>query len=859
MKNICLIFLCVLIANFSKAQKSLDYYLPEGTTYDKNIPSPEEFLGYQIGEWHISHDQVLHYFKELARLSPRATLEVYGHSHEDRPLMVLVISSTKNHQNIDKIQKEHYQLTQSGKSGNLNTEEMPIVVYQGYTVHGNESSGANASPLLAYYLTAGQGKEVDEYLENSIILLDPVMNPDGMHRFSTWVNMHKSLRPNPDADTREHNEVWPGGRTNHYWFDLNRDWLLVQHPESQGRIKLFHKWKPNILTDHHEMGTNSTYFFQPGIPSRTNPCTPERNQSLTQDIAEFHAHGLDEIGSLYYSKESFDDFYYGKGSTYPDINGSVGILFEQASSRGHIQESIHGDLSFPFTIKNQVVTSFTTLKAANSLRTNLLNYQRKFFDAAKKEGASDPNKGIVYGDANDPVRVYEFTKLLKTHDIEIYPIANDQNLKGKSFKKGSAFFVPFNQGQYRLIKAMFEQRTTFTDSLFYDVSAWTLPLAFNMPFAETNQSLASDNPIKSLTFPKGQLLGSVTDYAFLMDWDHYLAPKVLSKLLEHGILAKVAHKPFLAKLNTGDREFGRGTIMIPLVQTNKNKKEIVDLLSDLTKETGLTIFGVKSGLTETGIDLGSPSFSAVQAPKALMLVGEGVTSYDAGEIWHLLDQRFDIPLAVVDFEALDYLELEKYNTLIMPNGGYSGIKESGVTKIKDWVKNGGSIVAMRGAVSWLKRNGLAGVSFRSASYDYTKGIYGSMSNDRGANYIGGAIFENKLDLTHPLCYGYRTDKLPVFRRGTMFMNLPGNSYASPLKYTLDPLLGGYISPANLQTLKGSSGAIVSRLGGGRIICLADNPNFRAYWFGTTKVFMNALFFGPTISSGATTIPSEENE
>jgi hypothetical protein len=213
---------------------------------------------------------------------------------------------------------------------------------------------------------------VDSLLNETVILLDPSFNPDGLNRFASWVNTHKSQTLVTDPVSRELNEAWPGGRTNHYWFDLNRDWLYVQHPESQGRIAKFHEWKPNILTDHHEMGSNSTFFFQPGVPSRINPLTPQKNRELTAKIGTFHARYLDKIGSLYFTEEDYDDFYYGKGSTFPDVNGAVGILFEQASSRGHAQETINGVLSFPFTIRNQVTTSFSTLAAARALRTELL-------------------------------------------------------------------------------------------------------------------------------------------------------------------------------------------------------------------------------------------------------------------------------------------------------------------------------------------------------------------------------------------------------------------------------------------------------------------------------------------------------
>ena len=382
---VCLFLSCSLFGQ----KKLLSYYLSETVTYDKNIPTPEQFLGYQVGEQHVSHDQLVAYMRELDRLSDRITLEVVGRSYEYRPMMILTITSPENHRNLDKIKAEHVKLTDPSVSGSLDVSKMPIVVYQGHSIHGNEPSGANAGLLAAYYWAAAQGKEVEETLQNVVILFDPSFNPDGLQRFSQWVNMHKGKNLVSDPNNREFSEVFPYGRTNHYWFDLNRDWLVQQQPESQGRVRVFHDWKPNILTDHHEQGSNATFFFQPGVPARTNPFTPLKNQEMTGKIAAFHAKALDKIGSQYFTKENYDDFYYGKGSTYPDVQGSIGILFEQASSRGHAQRTLNGVLTFPFTIRNQLTTSFSTIEAAQALRVELLTYQRDFFKNASADAAKD--------------------------------------------------------------------------------------------------------------------------------------------------------------------------------------------------------------------------------------------------------------------------------------------------------------------------------------------------------------------------------------------------------------------------------------------------------------------------------------
>ena len=340
MKNIVLTYLFLLIS-FSTTSQELDlnYYIPSNQNYNDKIPTPKEIIGHQIGEWHITHDKLVEYMKVLAKSSDRITLEDRGKTFEGRPLLLLTITSPSNHSRINDIRQRHIDVT---NDSSLDVTSDPIIVYQGFSIHGNEPSGSNAALAVAYYLAASSSLATEDLLNNTVILFDPSYNPDGLQRFAYWANTNKSKNINPDSNDREYFEVWPRGRTNHYWFDMNRDWLPVQLPESRARIASFHKWLPNILTDHHEMGSNSTFFFQPGIPSRTHPLTPQLNQDLTREIATYHAKALDKIGSQYYSEESFDDFYYGKGSTFPDINAKKKKGKEKKRERGKEKEKEKG-------------------------------------------------------------------------------------------------------------------------------------------------------------------------------------------------------------------------------------------------------------------------------------------------------------------------------------------------------------------------------------------------------------------------------------------------------------------------------------------------------------------------------------
>lgn len=847
-----IVLLSLISTSILLAQKpTLDYYLPK-TDYDENIPTPESVFGHQVGEWHLSHDKLVHYYYALAAASDRVTIQEYARTYENRPLLLLTITSTKNHRNLEVIQAEHLAISDPNRSGDLNLADMPVVIYQGFSIHGNEPSGGNAGPLVAYHLAAGKGAAMERLLENTVILLDPCYNPDGFNRFSSWVNTHKSKNLVSDSQSREFSEAWPRGRTNHYWFDLNRDWLPTQHPESQGRIRSFHDWKPNVLTDHHEMGSNSTFFFMPGIPSRTNPITPQENQDLTAAIGQYHAEALDEIGSFYYSEESFDDFYIGKGSTYPDGNGCIGILFEQGSSRGHLQETSNGVLSFPFTIRNQVRTALSTQKAAFELKSKLLDFQRRFYTSGVEDAKKGKVKAYLFAETNDKNRLAEFLDLLNRHKIEVHRLGQKTTKNGITYDAGKAYIVPSEQTQARMVRAVFETMTTFTDSLFYDVSTWTLPLAFDINYTGLEKGDYSNNllgaKVEDTNFLRFNETPEQSNYAYLFEWDEYLAPKALYHIQKTGLRTKVA----TGSLQTNEGKFfDRGTILVPIQNQNLNASEIYEVVKEAAANSGVKIHPVKSGWTPNGLDLGSPNFSSLKKPNVCLLVAGGVSSYDAGEVWHLLDQRYDIPLTMLETDDVARRDLDKYNVLVMVGGGYGSISKGGAEKIKSWVQGGGTLIAIKDAVRWAKSNGMAGVDFKSSGGNNGKGQrpYSKHSADSGSNFIGGAIYETKMDLTHPLSYGYNDSTLPVFRRGTMSMKVAKNPYATPLIYTSNPLMSGYTSKKNQNLIKNSASIIVSGTGSGKVICMADNPNFRAFWYGTNKLFANAIFFGHIISGG----------
>ena len=817
------------------AQVDLSYYLGDTSNYNQSIPTPESVIGHQVGELHVSHDKLSHYIQEVSKNSKRVKLVNRGKTYENRTSWLLIITSDQNHSRIEEIRKNHLELSNS-KNRSVDVTNMPIVVYQGFSVHGDEPSGTNASLPLIYHLLASNSDETKELLNDVVILLDPSLNPDGLQRFSQWANSNKNQSLNPDNNDREYNQYWPRARTNHYWFDLNRDYLPNQLIESNFKIQTYTEWLPNIMTDHHEMGTNSSFFFQPGVPERKNPLISDLNQELTKEIATYHEDALNKIGSLYYSEEDYDDFYFGKGSSYPDINGGIGILFEQGSSRGHIQESVNGILTFPFTIRNQLTAAFSTLKAAKSMRVKLLSYMKDFFD---DQVDLNPRKSenIIFGKSKDKSTVYHLADVLNSHKIKFNNISEDIVINGNKYSKDNSYIIPMNQPKRTLIKGMFNTQTKFKDSLFYDVSAWTFPLAFNVKYdytdglSETKISKIIDDQVDNLTKPNG-FVDSKSEYAYIFEPHEYYTQAAIYKILDHGLRVKTATREF----SINGKKYDYGTYMIQVQNQKLNSDEIYDLLNEVSRNYSIRFESQPTGITD-GIDLGSDYFIIVKQPKIALIVGDGVRSYDAGEIWHLLDTRYNIPITKLDVGNLGYIDLDKYSHVILPD--YSG-RRINSDQIKEYVNNGGNLIAYRNSIRWVSNNidEIELLSYdlvaEDVAFDEREAFY-------GAQQTGGTIFKSIIDKSHPINYGIESDILPLFRNSNVYMSKEKQSFNNPILYTNDPLMSGYISEENLSLIKKSSPFKIVRKGKGKILLMTDNTNFRAFWFGTNRILLNMLF------------------
>ncbi|MCU0377080.1 MAG: M14 family metallopeptidase [Bacteroidales bacterium] len=845
MKRMLLYALVILAGITLNAQTTLDYYLPAGIVYNKGIPTPASYIGHEVGEWHVTHDKLVGYMRLLAETSDRAVWEEYGKSWEGRPLGNLIISSPANIQRIEEIRLEHLRISDPASSSASDVSSMPIIIKLGYGVHGNESSAQNASLISAYYLIAGEGPEIENILENSVILLDPSLNPDGMQRHSTWVNMYRGMTLTTDPSSREFSEAWPGGRTNHYWFDLNRDYIMLQQPETVGRVEAFHRWMPNINTDHHEMGANSTFFFQPGVQTRNNPVVPLENQEITALIGKYHARHLDSIGSLYYTEESFDDFYLGKGSAYPDVHGSIGILFEQAGLKGHQREVPGGIITFPFAIRNQFTVTLSTIEAGLDLRVKLLNMQRNFYQTALREADASPVKGYLFSIRHDRTAGGKFIENLLRHKIEVYQCGKTISKNGETYSSADSYFVPSKQKEYRFVRSLFEPVTRFADTVFYDISTWVLPMSFNISYAALTTTEASGmaaSQVKEPPFPAGKVTGADKPYAWLFEWNEYLAPRALYMLQKAGLTARVAAKPFRLTENGSSRDYGYGTIMVHSPENKMSAEEVRTIMNAVAAECGIEIHGASTGLTSSGIDLGSNELIALTIPSVLLLIDEGIPSGEAGEIWHLLDVHYKIPVTMMPASRVASANLSRYNVIII--AGNPNMSGPAVERVREWNKTGGTIIAYKDGNRWVSANKFAEINYLEGAVlpEGAERRYIDRSKERALHQIPGSIFETRLDLTHPLCYGYRKPLLPVFKSETTAVKVNANQYGNPVKHTAAPLLSGYCTPENIERIKNSAFVSVHS-STGRVISIYDDTNFRAIWYGTSKLFVNAIFFG----------------
>ncbi len=829
--------------------------LDQGVQYDPAIPTPGDVTGFRLGE--IIYPPHMHasYVEALGEVSNRMVVSIIGESHFGRPIHQVTISSPENLARLDEIKATQRSLLQPNAAPP--PADHPVIMQFTFGVHGSEPSSYDAAPAMLYHLAAAQGDEIETLLEEAVINIVVPVNPDGANRFAQWTNMHHATVPVADPQSREHYYEWPWGRTNHYYFDLNRQKLLVQQPESRAVVEFTHEWMPNIAGDFHEMGSNATFMFSPGPIERRNPLFSDNALALNLDMNQVVAEQLDSEGALYVTEELFAHFYLGFGSSYPNLMGAVPYLFEQSSTRGLIRETEYGTLRYDDKVGQQARVGLAVIRAGLARRAELQAHLAGFYEESRQLAANDPVRAYVFS-STDRARLANFLDMLDVHEIEVRELDRAVRANGQAFEPGEAFIVVADQTHYRIIKGLFQAEIITDRTEFYDVSGWTQPLTWDLDYAELrgrafSASLAGD-VVES--FDAAAPTPARSDYVYVMEWDSYYAPRALYRLLDAGLRARVIPDETTVRTSAGEVEPGRGAIMVPIAGQELDADAIYELMVRAAEEDSVTVHAATTGITPRGSDLGGFQLSNVEKPEILLATGRAVSSNDSGEYWHLLDHEMNIPVSLVDVSEMPRADISRYTHIILPGGQYGELDESFRTRLDSWVRAGGVLIASESASRWVAEHDLSSAVFLSEEEDDGEGENGNESEtELPDSYdditawdaevrIAGAVFETRADVAHPLVFGLRDSMLAVTKLGTDGFASSDNPFALPLRYAQDdPLLAGYASEDNREALEGAGALHAERRGQGSVVLFADNPVFRAYHKGTQRIVTNAIFFG----------------
>lgn len=820
------------------------YFFPKAGDFDPAIPTPSQFLGYEIGSRYTRHDQLVAYFDELARHSDRIKVERIGSSYEGRPLLIATVTSAQNQQQLETLRRQHVTLVDPAQplsaAGNS-----PVVVWLGYSVHGNETSSGEAALLTAYYLVANRSAETAQWLQQAVVLIDPAQNPDGRDRAASWHNAYASSPASADPADKEHVEPFPQGRTNHYFTDLNRDWLALTQQDTVPKIAYFHQWYPNVQIDFHEMGKDSTYYFEPSPASMHSPLLPATSYAWNKTLAKYHAQSLDALGSLYYTGENFDNFSPVYGSTYPDFHGAVGVTVEQASSRGRVQESVNGLLTFPFTIRNQVATGLGTVRGAVTEREGLLKLQKAFFQSALKQASQQPVKAFVFGDAKDPGLTRRLLDLLLQHRITVQALNSAVTVDGQRFEPGTAYVVPTAQPQFRLVHSIFAETPPIKGDVFYGSTSYAIAPAYGLAFAGSRSRVDAGERITALPEARGGVSGGQAGYAYVFDWRDYNASRALYALQAKGVLARAAFQPFTAAVAGGEQAFARGSVVILVAGQTLAGHALLAVVDEVARSSGVQVHALASGQSRSGIDLGSDSVKALRKPAVALVMGEGVSATEIGSAWFLLDQQVQLPASKLDPTQLGKVNLDRYTTIVLSGGTYGGVDAAAVAALKRWINAGGSLVTYGSAAKWAIEQKLSDevLGAEEKEADGARRAFGDQRDIAAIERVSGNILSADVDTSHPLGFGLPRPQLAVNKENGISFKPSRNAFSTVVRIDEAPRVNGYLSENNRSRVAGSAWLLVSPQGQGNVVLFADDPAHRKYWHGTERLLLNAVFFG----------------
>ena len=800
------------------------------TTSAQNLKSPSEFLGYELGTQFTRHHKVVDYYEYLAmNASDRVQLQEYGKTNERRPLLLAYISSVDNMSNLENIRTEHLKST-TGES-----TASKAIVWLSYNVHGNESVSTEASMQTIYELLTTKSS----YLENTVVIMDPCINPDGRDRYVNWYNQYKNAPNNVDPNSKEHHEGWWSGRSNHYMFDLNRDWAWLTQIESQNRLKVYNKWIPHVHVDFHEQGVDSPYYFAPASEPYHEVITPFQREFQTT-IGKNHAKYFDANGWFYFTKEVFDLLYPSYGDTYPIYNGGIGMTYEQGGS-GRAGLGIVTSIGDTLTLNDRIVhhktTGLSTVEVAAKNANKLNEEFKKFYKNKNYKYKSY----VLNGNADN---IEALTQLLDKHEIK-YGRGKAANIKGFKYDTGNmgslrstnnSLVVSTDQIKSTLVKVLFEPNAKLSDSVTYDITAWSLPYAYGLD-ALASQSLVSSEPYSVQKIVTQTL--DKNDYAFITDWKSLKDAKFLADLLQNKIKVRHSFKPFTLE----GKSYERGSLIITKGD-NKNNPDFLKTLNEITNKHAITLNASTTGFVDSGKDFGSRYVQMIPDQKIAVLSGEPTSTLRFGEIWHFFEQQLNYPITVIDSDYMKRVDFSKYDVLILPGGrGYKGfLDKEKLNELKDWVTNGGKLIAMGGAIKGLTGENGFKIKTKEIVKDSSKNLQIFDENQRESikKSITGAIFKTKVDNTHPLAYGYSDTYFTLKLGSEAYEHLDSGSVVY-LEGDKSTPVAGFAGSEAKKKITNTLVFGVENHGSGKVIYMVDNPLFRGFWENGKLLFANALF------------------
>lgn len=813
--------------------------------------SPADYLGYDLGERFTPQHRLNGYFEQVASESNRVMLQPYGQTNEGRPLMVAFVSSPANLANLEEIRTDNLRRARL-MEGSADPEGKAIV-WLSYNVHGNESNSSEAAMATLYRLADPQNVETSRWLENTLVIMDPMVNPDGRDRYVNWFNQVVGMRPDVDPDAIEHDEPWPGGRPNHYFFDLNRDWSWQTQVETRQRIRLYRTWMPHVHVDFHEQFPNSPYYFAPAAEPLHEEVTPWQ-RAFQETIGRNHARYFDEEGWLYFTGESFDLLYPGYGDTFPMFNGAIGMTYEQA---GHgvaglgVETALGDTLTLTDRLTHHMTTGLSTVEMAATHRSELI----REFDAYFERALSDPpgsHDAYVVRSSTPGRRIEQLQELLDRNGITYLAAAADARLEGLDYRSGlrgrqtvseGDLVIPAAQPAAVLARVLFDPEVVLTDSLTYDITGWALPYVYDL------DAVAVTGSIRTRTW--SPRMSPETDpvaapYAWVTAWDDPGDATFLAALMKAGVIVRRNDDPF----RVGEAAFDRGSVIITRRNNEQFGDELPALLERLADSHHQHLTPLPTGFVDEGKDLGSSSVRAVKPVRVGMPFGSPLSSSSLGEVWHWFDQVIGYPLTRFPADRFASVDLSDFDVIIMPSGSYGPILgDAGLKRLMDWVRSGGRIVALEGAASWL--SGKEGVSLKmdppTPEADTLKEQrardqrWEGRNRDRSPDSNPGAIYRVQVDETHPLGFGFREETFVLRRRSDAPALMTGSGEWNVGIIQKDGRMSGHTGYRAEERIEGSLAFGVQSMGRGELVFLLDNPLYRGFWKSGHMLFANAVF------------------